>query len=393
MTAGVVPMKEKRVHWVETAAELDRLGRRLARVDEFGLDTEQDSFYAYRSKVCVAQIAADGEEWIVDVLALDDFGPLEEPFANPGVTTVMHAGENDVDLLRRGCGLDIRGLFDTMAAAQVLGYRRTGLAGLIDEHFDVVVEKKFQRSDWRVRPLKREQIEYAALDVRYLSRLREILEDELLDLGRMEEAEAEFHRIERVVHKTRRFQADDYIRIRGADELDGHGRYALKELFILRNSIGKAEDRAVFRVCGDPVLVELARRLPREARELRSIRGLSDRVVKRHGARILEILGEARDQEVARPDGRRRKARRQPSSSGLSRPEKRLLDKLREWRRRVAEERDVEEGRVVPTALLVKLIQVQPRNRKDLKRAGLEVWRIKEYGDELLRELRPRGRG
>lgn len=375
-------MTERRVHWVATPRQLVALGRELDRASEFSLDTEQDSFFAYRPKVCVAQIGVAGEEWIVDVLALDDFSPLAASFADPERITNMHAGENDVDMLRRCCGLEVRGLFDTMAAAHVLGYRRTGLAGLIEEHFGITIEKKFQRSDWRRRPLDQEQIRYAALDVRYLSRLRRILERRLRETGRLAEAQSEFRRIERVVHAQRQVQPDDYLRIRGVHELAPAGRRVLRDLFVMRDEIGRAEDRAVFRVCGDLTLLDIARRMPADLTELAQIRGLSARLMQRRGDAILTFVREAARsrQEAPLP----RAPRRAAPADRLRGRDKAMLDRLRRWRRVVADRRAVEPGRVIPNRLLVEIVRARPRSTADLLDAGLEEWRVDEYGADLL---------
>lgn len=370
------------VHWVDRPEQLERLGRRLAEADVISLDTEQDSFFSHRTKVCLIQVNALGEDWIIDPLALDRFDPLVGPLEDPDVITIFHAGENDIDLMRRDCGLEIRGLFDTMIAAAVIGYRKTGLAGLLDQHFDVRLDKKYQRSDWRQRPLDREQIEYAALDVRYLEELRELLLEELEQLDRVEEASSEFLRIEKVEHAERVFDPDDYFRLQGARDLDGVGRRVLRELYILRESIAAEEDRALFRVCPDHALVSLARRLPSESGQLQRIRGLSDRWRRQLADRILELVRRARDQGPLAPPPRKRPP--EGTQGRLDDRQRKLYDHLRRWRAVRAEERGVEAGRVVPNALLLALVRARPDDMKGLERAGLESWRIREYGEDLL---------
>lgn len=372
-------------HWIDQPEQLDALGRTLAAADVIGVDTEQDSFFSYTTKVCVLQIGTAGGEWIIDTLALQDFTPLAAPFLDRAVPKVFHAGENDVDLLRRSCGLEIRGLFDTMVASSVLGYRKTGLAGLLETHFGVTLEKKYQRSDWRKRPLEREQIEYAALDVRYLPELREILRRELIAKARVEEAESSFRRIEQVVHEPRHFDADDYFRLAGARELDGQERRVLRALYVVREEIAAAEDRAVFRVCPDGVLVMMARLAPASTRALERVRGLSDRVRNRYGTRILEAVHGARESgPLAAP-----RARRDGVGPVRLEPEDReLFDRLRGWRAERARLRDVEPGRVIPNALLMQVVQRRAATPEDLAEAGLESWRIREYGAEILAVVR-----
>lgn len=377
-----------RVHWIDQPRALSELGRRLDDVNVIAVDTEQDSYFAYRTKVCVIQIGADGEEWIIDALALDDFAPLAGSFLDRSRAKVLHAGENDVDLLRKNCGLEIRGLFDTMSAASILGYAKTGLAGVIDHHFGVTIEKKYQRSDWRKRPLERAQIEYAALDVRYLPKLRERFKKELEESGRVEEAQSDFDRIERVVHEQREFDPDDYVRIRGARDLDGVGRRILRALYELRDEIAREEDRALFRVCPDHVLVELTKQRPRDRQSLRSFRGVSDRMYRVYGDRVIGVIAAAkRKGPLAFP--RRAKGMADGIIPKLEPHQKDLYDELRGWRSRRAQHRGVEVGRVIPNSLLLQIVTSTPRDRQGLAAAGLEPWRIREYGEDILAVVNP----
>ena len=378
------------VHWVDTPRELEAIGRELEEADVISVDTEQDSFFSHRTKVCVIQVGAFGEEWVIDALALEDFSPLAAPFLDERIPTIFHAGENDIDLLRKDCGLEVRGLFDSMSAAAILGQSRTGLAPLIEEFFGVVIEKKYQRSDWRKRPLDREQIEYAALDVRFLPQLRELLMARLLELGREEEAQSDFARIERVNHPSKEFDPDDYFRMNEARTLNGVGRRVLRDLFVFREGIASEEDRAPFRVCPNHALEQMARRMPENSIELNRIRGLSERLKKRHGKRILELIRKAEKRgQLAKP---KRKPSGAPGLFQLDRDQKKIYDRLRGWRSERSEKRGVEPGRVVPNALLQQVVLKKPHSKAELEAAGFEPWRVREYGKDLLAVLREKTR-
>lgn len=375
-----------RVQWVDRQETLERVADQLDEARVIGVDTEQDSYYAYTTKVCVLQIGALGREWVVDTLALTDLSCLDGVLRDRSIVKIFHAGENDVDLLRRQCDLEFRNLFDTMSAASILGYSKTGLAGLLEQKFDVVLEKKFQRSDWRRRPLSDEQIDYAALDVRYLERLMEELEDELHELGRVEEAESDFERVANVVHTQREFNPDDYFRLSGARDLGGVGRGVLRELYILREEMAREEDRAHFRVCGDATLLELARRRPETVAALGRVRGLPDRLRTTHRDLVLDAIHRGVDEGgIPKPPPRPSDG---PTSVRLEPAQKDLFDQLRSWRSGRAKRRGVEPGRVIPNAMLIKVVLGVPRDDRDLHEIGLEPWRVREYGDEILGVLK-----
>lgn len=363
--------------------ELSGLVREMERSDVIALDTEQDAFFAYRPRVCLLQIAAGGIDFVVDPLAVPDLSILEEPLLDPGIVKIFHAADNDIALLKRDHELHIRGLFDTMSASSILGYKRTGLAALIEQHFGVHIEKKYQRSDWRRRPLEPGQIEYAALDVRFLAELREILLSELESLGRLEEAASDFERIERVAHELRPFAPDDYYNMQGARLLDGVGRRILRDLFVLRDRLAREDNRAPFRVCSDSVLLSLAQGRPTATHELARYSGLGDRLLQRYARTLIDLVNAAIDAgDLAPPPPAPRE------QNPLDDSERALFDALREWRKRRAETRGVDAGRVIPNAMLLSIVRGKARTESDLADVGLENWRIREYGEDIVGVIR-----
>ena len=84
----------------------------------------------------------------------------------------------------------------TVAVWAFLGIKAFGLAALLDQFFDVKLDKKHQRADWSLRPLTRGMLDYAAQDTRYLLDLRDQLKAKLEKLGRWEWAKEEFERLE-----------------------------------------------------------------------------------------------------------------------------------------------------------------------------------------------------
>lgn len=311
--------RDNNVVWVEDQESLEALGERMMRFHAFSLDTEQDAFHAYRPKICLIQIRCGGVEYAVDALRLNDLSALAVPLADKDRVTIAHAAENDVDLLRRGFGLQVRGLFDTMAAAHRLGYKRCGLARLVETHFDVVIDKKYQRSDWRKRPLSGEQIAYAARDVRFLPCLYRILSAELAAAGETKAANADFRRIERAEHTPKRARIDDYRRIAGFSELRPVEREIFRLLFALRQRVASQDDRALFRVCGNQPLIAIAMSAPTNMETLSSIRGVPSRFKKKQGEQVLALVHAA----LKRAERSSEPARRIATSSRRRAPSRR----------------------------------------------------------------------
>lgn len=381
---------------IDEQAGLDRLVEQLKGEPALAIDCEMDSMYAYGTSLCLVQIGWPDHEALIDGLAGLDVTALGELFADPDRLKVFHGGENDVGLMRDRWGLHFEGIFDTMVASQVLGKDGYGLAAVLKRHFDVNLSKKFQKADWRTRPLPKEQAEYARLDVRYLLALRDELYDELEQLGRVEEAESEFARVSRACIPERPFDPENWIKVKGSKELDPKHRAALKAVYSVRNTIAQQLDRAPYRVMHDSGLIELARRPPQDEDTYRKVRGANRRLSAAHVRLILDGLAAAADEgEIPLPANRGGRRRGGDPGDGprLTPEQESALKSLRKWRTKRSEERGVEVARVATTALLTAIARAAPADAAALTQVdGMEEWRLREYGDEILDVLRSRSR-
>ena len=106
--------------------------------------------------------------------------PLAQVIADPGVEIVMHAGRQDVALLRRVWKTDVTNLFDTQLAAGFAGMRaQLGYEALLHELLGVRLAKSASFTRWDARPLSAEQIDYARDDVRHLLQATTVLQERL----------------------------------------------------------------------------------------------------------------------------------------------------------------------------------------------------------------------
>lgn len=378
---------------IATQDALDELLDRLRREPELAIDCEMDAMYAYRTRLCLLQVGWPGGEALIDAMVPLDRSGLARLFADPAVLKVFHGGENDIGLLRGHWGCEFETIFDTMAACQVLGQDGCGLQAALARHFDVHVSKKFQKADWRVRPLPPEQAEYARMDVRWLLPLRRILLDGLRALGREEEAQSEFRRIARARIEDKPFDPESWVRLRGARELPPDRRGTLRALHVARDAIARELDRAPYRVMNEPYLVELALRQPGSVAALRRAVPVGRGLRPEHLERLLAAIEEGRQvTDLPLPRGQRPGPGERWGAGPLAPEQLALYDALRAWRARRAEARGVDVARVATNALLTALVRAAPRTREALAAVeGMEDWRLREYGDELLSVLVPGG--
>jgi len=361
--------------------QLAAMLRRLMAEPFVGVDTESDSLYVYHEKVCLIQLSIPDADYLVDPLAPGlDIAPLGKLFASSHVVKIFHAAEYDVMCLKRDAGFEFRNLFDTMWAARILGWRQIGLAAILEEHFGVRLDKRWQRYNWGRRPLERAALAYARLDSHYLLSLRDIQMRDLAARGRIEEAREVFDQVAAVTAQPpHEPHADDFWRIKGAGDLTPRSQAILRELYLFREREARRRDWPPFKIMGDKTLLALAQAKPHRLHDLDHFKGMTPLQVKRYGEGVIDAV--TRGLSAPTP----RVPRNWPPDYGaLNR-----YEKLRAWRRQVAAERGVEPDVVVCNAVLMAVAHRQPSTLQDLEGIeGLGPWKLKTYGEQLVEALK-----
>jgi len=289
---------------VSTASDLSDRARATGRL---GLDAEFMGEGRYRALLCLVQVAVDDEDGGTRVEILD---PLEgfEPdelravLADPSIEKVVHAGRQDVAILRRTWATEVRNLFDTQIAAGFAGHgAQTGYGALLADVLGRRLAKSASFTRWDRRPLSEEQLTYAREDVADLLALATALQDELRAGGRLEWAHEECRALED--SSDDRDPDEAWRRLPRVARLRPRERSVARELAAWRERTAAAEDRPVGSVLSDAALVELARRQPGDRRGLDQIRGLHGRIANRRGADLLAAVARGRDAEPPALDG------------------------------------------------------------------------------------------
>lgn len=287
-----------------TPAELARSARERGRI---GIDTEFVSEGRYRALLCLVQIAVDAHEphgshvEVLDPIEGFDHEPIAGVLADPAVQVVMHAGSQDVAILRRTWGIQMRNVFDTQVAAGFAGFSaQASYANLLQGALGVHVAKTASFTRWDVRPLTEEQVEYARADVDDLLALADELKERLTRSGRLEWALEECRRLEDITDE--REPETAYKRLPRVNQLRPRARAVARELAAWRERTAAAEDRPVGSVLPDMGLVEIAKRQPKSSAEIGAIRGVRPDMVRKRGEHILAAIRRGRDAPPVPPD-------------------------------------------------------------------------------------------
>jgi len=274
----------------------------LARADgRLGLDTEFMPEGRYKPLLCLVQIAAGGEIAVLDPLQGFEPGPLADVLADPEVEIVVHAGRQDVAILRREWHTEFSNVFDTQIAAGFAGFSaQAGYNGLLHDVLKVRLPKTASFTRWDARPLTEEQLRYARGDVEHLMALRDEIAERLESRGRLEWAREECRAIAEATDE--RDPDEVWRRLPRVNGLDARDRAVARELAAWRERTAADEDRPVGSVLRDPTVVELAKRQPLGRRELAQIRGVNPDVVRRRGPALIEAIARGQEAEPVHLD-------------------------------------------------------------------------------------------
>ncbi|HEV7844740.1 MAG TPA: HRDC domain-containing protein [Thermoleophilaceae bacterium] len=284
---------------IEELAELAAAGGRIA------IDTEFVSERRYQALLCLVQVAVPDPEAddgvrteVLDPLEGEpDFGPLARVLADPDVEVVMHAGRQDVAILRRTLDTEVTNIFDTQVAAGFLGFgNQEGYESLVRKVLKVKLKGSEGFTRWDRRPLTPQQLEYAADDARLLLTLGGELERLLEERGRLEWAREESRWLEGVSDE--RDAERSYERLPRLSRLSEAARGVALELVEWREAEARGADRPPGSVLPDQALMELAKRTPRDKQGLEQIRGLPPQTLHRRGDALLGAVERGRDRQA-----------------------------------------------------------------------------------------------
>ncbi len=259
------------------------------------VDAERASGYRYGQRTYLVQLRREGAGTaLIDPVALPDLSALSRALV--GVEWVLHAASQDLPGLREQ-GMYPSRVFDTELAARLLGMDRVGLAAVVADTLGLGLAKEHSAVDWSTRPLPREWLRYAALDVELLVPVREVLADRLAAAGKALWAAQEFEAIRTAPPPAPR--AEPWRRVSGLHQIHNARQLAVvKSLWETRDNNARQRDIAPGRVLPDRAIVAAAEALPRSVPQLVAIPAFSGKGTRRRAA----LWQAAIDRALAAPD-------------------------------------------------------------------------------------------
>ena len=254
---------------IETEAGFQQALEQLAQGSgPFAVDAERASGFRYSARAYLIQIKrTDGGLHLIDPIP---FGPGHKLFIdlNNLLNTdevILHASTQDLPCLRE-LGLNPVKLFDTELAGRIAGLPRVGLGPLLESIMGVLLAKEHSAADWSARPLPKEWLTYAALDVDLLVELRNHMYKILEDAKKLPWALEEFASILKAPPAPPR--VDPWRRTSGMHKIKRRDQLAvIKSLWMARDEIASKQDIAAGKLLNDSAIVELAIAVPTTKKE------------------------------------------------------------------------------------------------------------------------------
>jgi len=160
------------------------------------IDCETMGLNPHRDRLCLVQLSdGDGNAHLVQITQDQTGAPnLERLLADPAVLKLFHFGRFDIAVMFNRFGVLASPVWCTKIASKLVRTYtdRHGLKYLLTELLGVDISKMQQSSDWGAAEITPAQRDYAASDVLYLHRLKDVLEGMLAREGRTGLAQACF---------------------------------------------------------------------------------------------------------------------------------------------------------------------------------------------------------
>ena len=263
-----------RALWIDTSKELEKFLNRACVASEYFLDTEFHREKTYFPQLALVQIGINDEIALIDPSCLAS-GSLARLFEGHGLC-VVHAAQQDLDVLSQSIGSIPNRIFDTQLAAGFLGFSTPSLVSLLATFLKVTVPKGDRLTDWLRRPLTTGQLSYAAGDVAYLPELRQLIVADLEKRNRLAWALEACEELR--VRPTGPIAPDNaWMRVKDVRTLKGKSRWVARSVARWREIRAAELDIPVRHVLSDMVILGIAAKAPRNELDLGQTRGIDRR--------------------------------------------------------------------------------------------------------------------
>lgn len=340
------------------------------------IDTESSGYFTYYAKVCLIQITARSKNYIIDPLKIQNLDILSPLFEDESILKIFHSAYDDIKALKRDFGFQFHNVADTMLSSRYLGMEHNSLLALVEHYHHKKLAKEFQKSNWELRPLKKDQLQYAALDTAYLESIWESMEKELKDRNLYDEAKSEFTFVAQ--EDTSQKEGDGYNLAKFPDILNitPLDRGKIEVILKFREEKAKRLNKAAFRVLNNEAINRL---IGTEMIEDNFIQTLG----KKDGTELYQIMKESNIESIESSELNKR------IGEDLEGEEREAFRRLKKWKEHIQKIRRIEHSLLPSSKHLVQIIRDKPIAVDDLKKMNImSEWKSINYGPAIIAALK-----
>jgi ribonuclease D len=280
--------------YITSTDQLKVFCENLQSAEILAVDTEFVRERTYFHLTGLIQVGSGEHFAAIDPILIDDLTPLLELLKDPTKIKIFHAARQDLEILVRLCGQVIPPVFDTQVAAALVGWgAQISFAKIVQKALGKKIYKSETYTDWCRRPLSDSQIEYAIDDVRYLVPVYYKLIERLEKMGRLDWVKGEVKNWE----DPQTFALPDpeqrFMKIKNLRSLKPRNLTVLKELAAWREGEAVKRNCLAKSIVRDETLLEMARKVPQDLKELSGFRGFYQKELTKSGAAILSAIEKA----------------------------------------------------------------------------------------------------
>lgn len=375
-------MPEASYLYINNQSQLETACKEIEQCKVLCVDTEFHRESTYYPEFALLQIYGNNRCWIIDPIELTDLTSIWKIMVDQTILKVFHAGRQDVEIIVKESGAMPLPLFDSQIAAALLGYgQQIGFGNLVQRITKKELAKQESFSDWKARPLRQKQLDYAADDVIWLMPVYQHLKERLEAEGRL----SWLHEEQNSLCDLATYQLDEstvFWRVKGSNRLKGKQLATLRSLAAWREQQAQRHNIPRRRMIADEQIIEMSRRDKLTPESMSRIRGVNSGFVKRHSDAVIKAwhTGQTCPEE---------QWPKQPARRHNSRGTDLRLEMLDTLVRLKAEEGEIASSILANKSDLSALASWGYRcTGEPPEVACLHGWRLQLVGDDLLSLLR-----
>ncbi|MBO5284882.1 MAG: ribonuclease D [Alphaproteobacteria bacterium] len=276
---------------IDTTKELERVCDILKQQKEIAIDSEFIREKTYYPIPCLIQVACKEDAFLLDPLAEKmDLSPFFSILQDEKILKIFHSGRQDIEILYNLSGSVPVSVFDTQIAAEACGLgENVSYENLVRACCELELDKTCRLTNWQLRPLTEEQMQYALGDVTHLLTCYAKLSDYLKEHQRESWVAEEMADLVDITHY-QIIPENAWQRIR-------HNSHSLAFLNALKALACWREKRAISQnttrqnIMKDEMLINIATAFPKNMAEIKQVRGMRSDIVKSILVKeVIEIL-------------------------------------------------------------------------------------------------------